>query len=229
MKKLLIIALVFVSLFALVACGETKEPIDLVNEKISLQETKLYTADSEDYFAELRLVDGEDVTALDGKVGEKSVKYIFKLKPKKLDMMNGEYSVTISGDKGSENIKIEKDVMGMSYSAKLMNIDKAGVPSRLTIVYNDKNFEMELADMMKDITCDSKKAVEIAYNELKDALKDDLTKKEFLREVTVRYINNSKDATSPYYWYVSMLKSKDDYFAVLIDPKDGKVINKKVL
>lgn len=229
MKKLLITALILVCLFALVACGETKEPIDLVNEKISLMETKLYTADSEDYFAELRLVDGENVTTLDGKVGEKSVNYIFKLKPKKLDMMNGEYSITITGDKGSEAVKIEKDVMGMSYSAKLANIDKAGIPSRLTIVYNDKNFEMELADMMKDVTCDAKKAVEVAYNELKDNLKDDFTKKEFLREITVRYINNRKDASSPYYWYVSMIKSKDEYFAVLINPKDGSVINKKVM
>lgn len=228
MKKLLIIALVFVCLFALVACGETKEPIDLVNEKISLIETKLYTSDSEDYFAELRLVDGENVTNLDGKVGEKSINYIFKLKPKKLDMMNGEYSVTITGDKGSEAVKIEKDVMGISYSAKLSSMENVGTPSRLTVVYNDKNFEMELADMMKDITCDAKKAIEIAYNELKDELKDDFTKKEFLREVTVRYINNRKDTSSPYYWYVSMIKSKDEYFAVLVNPKDGCVINKKV-
>lgn len=210
---------------ALVACGEKADEIDQIMNKISYREECVMTGDNTDFHVKYVKGVKEESFVADGKCENVKEFASITLRPINVDMLGYEYSYTLTGTEGSLSGKFTKNVLGGSYSHNITVPTAIGVVTGVSIIYNEQNVAIELKDRTADgITSD--KAIEYAYNALKEELKDSFVDGEFNREVYVRFINDRQNPQSKYLWYVSFMKDNAHYNSVLIDPESGKIITK---
>ena len=72
---------------------------------------------------------------------------------------------------------------------------------------------------------DNIKALEIAVSAFQTEIDAAIAEGGFDRETYVKLVRNDHDPNGGYYWFVSFIKDKDDYWAALIDSKTGEVVS----
>lgn len=229
MKKKLIlifltIALAATAVFALVACKDETTPS--INDYVSYDQYMLYSAHDSDLTVSITGIKREDVFIADGKVGQVSDYVRITMRPVKAEILTKEYSYTIVGEIGSLSGNLGKDGFGVSFSADLHELGEIGKISAVKITYGDTVKELEVVDKCDGII-DSKTALDKAYEVFKADIEPALQDKSFSREVYVKLVNDGKNPDSDYYWFVSFISSKEDYWAVLVDTADGSIISSR--
>ena len=81
--------------------------------------------------------------------------------------------------------------------------------------------------MLKDFIS-TEQIISIVAKEFKNELAEFDNAEVFPREVYIKFINDSDDEANPYYFYISIIGGSEDYWSILIEPRVGTVINKRV-
>lgn len=129
-----------------------------------------------------------------------------------------------------DNKNYEGDFLINPYDQTFV-IDLKFVPNQtnnfaISVVNNNQTFDYTLVNELTDGDVDCNEAVKIAENTLANALKEKIEKGETY-EVYVRLINSQNKDFKPC-WYVSIYTTKNQLFAVAIDPKSKIVLARKV-
>lgn len=205
-----------ICLFA-VACDKLNPPQP---DPVSFRQTALYTGGNNNFAIELTGGQSEELFVADGIVGEVHDYVTLCVTPLHVDLFNNEYTYTLTGDKGEVSGALTKDNFGATYTAQVENYASIGTPTQVSVSCKDNKQDITLTDKMQGII-DSNRAMEIAQTTLADKLAADNKD----REIYIRFINDSSQQDSPYYWYVAYIAAPTDYYSVLINPASGEVLS----
>ena len=93
----------------------------------------------------------------------------------------------------------------------------------VAVTYGETTAEVALENAITEI--DNVRALEIAAETFKEDIDAALASGGFGRETYVKLVRNDHDPEGGYYWFVSFIADRDDYWAALIDSKTGEVIS----
>ena len=74
----------------------------------------------------------------------------------------------------------------------------------------------------------AKRALEIAASAFKAEIDAAVAAGGFDRETYVKLVRNDHDPEGGFYWFVSFIKDRDDYWAALIDSVTGEVVSTRI-
>lgn len=230
MKKLIrltsIIALVIVIALVFVACKAKKTNYELVCEKVSTSQQTLYVANDEHFDIKLSTTRQEELFIADGKVDKLIDLTVLTIVPKDAANLNKTYEYTIAGEQEKLTGSIAKSKLGAMLVAKVSEIEKIGTPISITITEGENVYTLELQDKLQGIIS-SEEALEKGYNHFKEDIDSALATDTFDREGYVKLITKRGSTDSEYYWYVSFIKDKSDYWSAIVDPSTGEVISSR--
>lgn len=227
MKKIaIIIAVCAVMVTVLCACTNVDYEKKL-SDNITFAEYEVYEGMSDNF--DVKYTEGvkEELMGADGKVGNLINYSTLRIVPKYMDLFDKEYSYKLTGEKGEAEGIMTKDMFGISYSAQVENAAELGTLQQVTVSYDDKSETIVLTDMLKDFIS-TEQIISIVAKEFKNELEEFDNAEVFPREVYIKFINDSSDEANPYYFYVSVIGGSEDYWSILIEPRVGTVINKRV-
>lgn len=227
-KKLLIIAAIAaiaITSVCLSACKGGTEGMT-ISDTLSYNQYMLYSGENDEFRVSVTGVKKEELFISDGKIGNLVDSVKVTLRPVSAAMLDNEYSYRVKGELGSVEGKLSKDGFGVTFSSELTGLSEIGEIECAVIMYSDKSVDIPLTNRIS-AQVDSAKALEIAYNQFKDEIDVALKEGTFNRESYVKLVHNDNAADSGYYWFVSFIAAKDDYWAVLIDSKDGTVVSSR--
>lgn len=225
MKKVATIIIALITICILVACNPIGSKLKL-EEKVSYFETHLYTGESGNFAVNITRGQKEDIFIADGSVGNLKNFSVLKVTPLSMDLFNKQYCYKVIGTSGELTGDLAKDMFGVSFSKEIENIDSIGDLMSVTITSTTINEVIELNNRLKDMIS-WEDVLEIAGTEFKDKIATEVDAEVFNREIHIKFINNRTDRNSPYYWYIALVASKTDYWALLLDPETGEIISKK--
>ncbi len=222
MKKfiaLICIVLVIGLAFSLVGCKDKPQESEK-KDCISYIQTTFFKGNNQNF--EVKICQGvsELLFVADGKTNEKKPFSRITLTPNSVDLFENEYTFQVIGDKGEVSGSFNKESFGAYYMADI-SLETIGTPQHVVISYQNNKKEIELTNMLSG--CIS--ALD-ALNKAQEALNENLEKDNKDREIYIRMINNQSNPQSTYYWYVAFIANPQDYYAVLVNPTDGTIINK---
>ena len=224
MKKRILIAVVLLlalaAAFCLAACDE--ESFDIKNT-LSYDQYMFYFGKTDDLELSVTGVNKEELFISDGKVGEKKDSVNISLRPLKPAMLNYEYSYVLTGESGSLQGNLQKDNFGVTFTAELQGAENIGKILSVAVTYGETTAEVALENAITEI--DNVRALEIAAETFKEDIDAALSSGGFGRETYVKLVRNDHDPEGGYYWFVSFIADRDDYWAALIDSKTGEVIS----
>lgn len=225
MKRKILLAFAVISIIVVAAgvCACTQEEEFKLEDTLSYDQYMYYFGQTEDFEAEVTGVNREELFISDGEVGEKKDVVTLSIRPLKPAMLNYEYSYTITGESGTLQGSLEKDSFGVSSSARLENIADIGKIISVTLTYGENTAEIALENAITEI--DNVKALEIAYTAFQAEIDEAVANGGFGRETYVKIVRNDHSPEGGYYWFVSFIKDRDDYWAALIDSKTGEVVS----
>ncbi|MCM1306782.1 MAG: PepSY domain-containing protein [Bacteroides sp.] len=219
MKKkiylVLTLILVFICVFALVACNKPQEK---ANDNVSRRTDAYFAGESETFAVSVEKGRRERTFIADGKATD-VVDFcqitVIPLKSNDYESIN----FVINGDDTTLSGEITASDFG-EYSA---TVELGFTPKSVTVTAGSDTSEIDLTDMLE-----GKLTAQDAINIAKEAFKDKLTAEseegKAEREVYVKLITG--DRTS-YYYYVSFIGDGADYLAALIDPSTGDIVSKR--
>ncbi len=229
MKKAFVIffsAILIVSLmFAAVGCKK-EEKQHILAQNISYIQTALYAGQSLNFSVSVAKGRSEKLFIADGKSGELKEFNTLIVVPLNIDLFNNAYKYKLIGATGELEGDLTKDSFGASFSAELSDISQIGELSSITILSINFEDQIALANKLSDMI-DAMEALAIAEKNLEAKIKSETADNAYNREIYIKFINDSKNFDSPYYWYVAYIASPTDYWTVLIDPTSGEVLSKK--
>lgn len=225
MKKKFCISLLLIAIISciFVACTPKKSILDTLAEEISYTQEGLYCGSSDNFTVSLSLIKKEDSFIADGVVGKLINENTLSIKPSKIDLLDRSYSYCLSGESGTLEGALLKDILGVTFSAMIENIQGIGTPLKLTITYDDISEEILLTNQLEGAIT-YMQALESAYNNFKEQIDIALQEKNFGREIYIKYVSDNYNDEKSNYWYVSFIKDRNDYFCALIDPKTGEIV-----
>ncbi|MBQ9145667.1 MAG: hypothetical protein IJX70_04330 [Clostridia bacterium] len=218
MKHIRIVALIVVIL-VLVLCACTPKEEEVPSPISYIQQT-LYTGGNNNFLVNMSSGRSEELFVADGKVGEVHDFVLISVVPLHVDLFNYSYTYILKGEKGEKTGELIKDSFGAGFSAEIEEIESVGKPISLVLCYQEKEEDITIENKLESMI-NGVEAIEIAENTLKESLERDGKE----REIYVKYINDSSNPESPYYWYVAYIASPADYYSVLISPTDGNVVS----
>lgn len=222
-----VIALSLVGILIFAGCSKEVDRFDLVKAKISHEQHDLYAGAGENFSASIVIGKKEKTFLADGKVGEMGEYCSITLTPKKVDLYDKQFVYKVVGESGEATGSLVKNLLGASFGGEITEYAKLGAIKSISVTCDNLTEEIPLTNkMLGCITYD--KALEYAYNSIKDTLTDeDFADNTFSKEVYIKFINDRTNPDSEYYWYVSMIKDNENFCAILIDPKTGAIISQR--
>lgn len=221
--SVIVVLFSLIAVFALVSCEKDINKLELVNNKVSYIEKEHLRYESEMFNVLFVRGEREKHFIADGKCVEVSSFSTITLDPIAADLIGKNFSYKIVGESGEATGTLTKNILGITYSTVLDSNINIGKIVKTEITIDEETTEITFTNALEN-KISAEKAIEYAYNELESALADSFDKNEFKREVYVRYINDTHDRLSPYYWYVSFMADNSDYKSVLINPDNGAPI-----
>lgn len=219
-KKIsVILAIILLTLCFFVGCNPDSNPECEEKSNISYIQNMFYHGKSANFEVKISCGKSEVLFIADGKTNECKNFSTITVIPCSVDLYNHEYTFTLTGDKGEVSGSLVKDSFGAYYQADI-EIEKVGNITNVKLTYGKKDEEITLANML-DGKIDATKALDTA----KDALKEKLNADNKDREIYIRMINNTNKPESEYFWYVAFIATPTDYYSVLINPEDGKIVS----
>lgn len=194
-----------------------------ITKTLSYDQYMYYYGATEDFEVSVTGVNREELFISDGKVGEIKDSVKLSLRPLKPALLNYEYTYVLTGESGTLQGSLQKDSFGVSSSAELTDLNSVGAIRSITITYGENVKEVALENAVTEV--DNKKALEIAVSAFQTEIDAAVADGGFDRETYVKLVRNDHDPNGGYYWFVSFIKDKDDYWAALIDSKTGEVVS----
>lgn len=228
-KAFIVIALILALLFTLVACKSEpqEEEKSALEKRVSTCHDAVYVGANDDFSADFILGEKEKLIEIDGMVGEMTPFATLTVTPRSADLYNNTYTYTLKGEAGERSGELTKDVVGAAFTAEVEEAKEIGKVISVTVACEGiLSSDVTLADKMEG-TLPRKEILAIAEREFADAIKAETDTGNLEREIYVKLVNALSE-DSPYYYYVSFIKSPSDYWALLLDPTTGEVISKKV-
>lgn len=228
-KKLLIVSVVLIAVIAccvFAACKPPKTNLEQVADLISAKQDGLWTGSCESFRITLTKTTEEETFLADGVVGVQKERVVLSLRPATTDFLEKEYTYVLKGETGELKGSLQKDRIGIAFTAQINDFAAIGKVNGLVIGYDDVETEIALTDRLENMIAYDK-ALEIAYNAYHEQIDEALADGGFKREVYLRLVNDRRDPDSDYLWYVSFIAGRDDYWSVMIRPDDGTVVSKR--
>lgn len=223
---LIVALLIIASAFALVGCNKKDTNFDSVKSQISHIQKEILQGKTDNFRVKLISGSKEKDFVIDGKVGDLKEFTSLSVTPINIDMYEKTFTFKLIGKDGEITGELKKNILGTSFNADITDRKKIGELVSVEITGENVSDNIALIDILKDCI-DADKALESAYNAVKDDLKSEFVDGRFTREVFIKLINDRNSADSPYYWYVSMMKDTNSFISILINPSDGKIISIK--
>ncbi|MDR3216830.1 MAG: hypothetical protein LBT55_05380 [Clostridiaceae bacterium] len=226
MKKILTAALLLCSVFLLFGCNNNKVKDYKLTDNVSYSQTHLYQGTNENFVVEISLGSKETLFIADGKIG--TVEPFSEISVRALRAESGDsvYGFNVISGETVISGEMEKNIFTGAY---VSDIDLSGVKDGITsieITADGVSKTVELANLLSGVLS-WQDALNIAADEFKDRIKEAKTDGVLPREIYVKYVRDSRDPSSPYYWYVSFIGENNDIWAVLIDSGNGAILTKK--
>ena len=225
-KVLLILLVLTLSASAVIAAACTDEEEFDITKTLSYDQYMYYYGGTQDFEVSVTGVNKEELFISDGKVGEMKDSVKLTLRPLKPALLNYEFSYTLTGEAGTLQGSLEKDSFGVSSSAELTDIASIGALQSVTITYGEEVTEAALENAVTEI--DNKRALEIAASAFKAEIDAAVAAGGFDRETYVKLVRNDHNPEGGFYWFVSFIKDRDDYWAALIDSVTGEVVSTRI-
>lgn len=226
-SRIALIVLLIVLTVVLNACQEKTTNLEKLNKYISTYQTALYAGGDELFNVNVVDINQEETFLADGIVGEIKNDTTISLKVKDVNYLEKTYTYKVIGELGSVEGTMQKDKLGISFVSSLENIHDIGNITKAIISYDDTQKEFELVNVLKD-AIDYNKALEISYNNFLEKIDTMLDNNTFDREIYIRVIEDKHNLSNDYYWYVSFIKNREDYFSTLVSLK-GEVVTSKIM
>ena len=223
-KAILPIVILAVIIVACVGCTkDQKTNLEKLSERASYMQTALYTASDDNFDVSLSVVTQEEHFIADGKIDKVMEITTLTLAPRNADALANTYEYTIKGSKSSATGSISKNKLGINLACKIENISELGDIESLTLTLGETSLEYTLANLCP-AECDGSNAFEIAYTHYQEKIDAALADNSFDRECYVKLLTQTEEE-GKYYWYVSFIKDKSDYWSAIVDPQTNEVIN----
>ncbi len=223
-------AIILCVALAFAGCEKPKTTYEKLCDNVSYMQTGYYIAEDDNFDVKLSSTRQEELFIADGKADAKKDITLLTLTPKDSANLSKTYEYTLTGDKSSVSGSITKSRLGINMSCKIQNAAEIGAPKTLEIKEKDTEntpVKLELQDKCPAQT-DANAALEIAYTHYKDAIDQAINSKTFDRECYVKLLCQSQGSDEPeYYWYVSFIKDKNDYWSVIINPENKEIVSSR--
>ena len=185
-------------------------------------QSALYVASDDNFEVSLTVVAQEGHFIADGKIDKVSVISKLTLTPSNTDALDNTYEYTLTGSKASLTGSISKNRMGINLSSRIENFAQLGEAQSLTLTMGETTYEYTLENVCPT-DCDGASALEIAYARFQEEIDAALAENSFDRECYVKLVDKADDGK--YFWYVSFIKDKGDYWSAIVDPQTKEVIH----
>lgn len=228
MKKTIALIIVIVIIVALTACNPAPSEEPLV-KNISYAHTSMFSGNNECFYASLTMGIKEKVFQIDGQSANVEDYIRLTILPLTFNYFNRIYTYELKGSKGTIEGGFKKDIFGSGYAADIESLDNVGDIESLVIFLDEEEFTIELSNRMEG-KLSYLDILKIAKVELAELIEEEENSEEgFTREIIIKFINDSKNAESPYYWYIAFASSDDNYWSMLIDSETGDIITKRTI
>lgn len=229
MKKFILIffSVVIIAALSALAAGCSPDGSNVTADNISYIQTALYTGQSLNFTVSIAKGRSEQLFIADGKAGELKEFNTLTVTPLNIDLLNNTYTYRLVGANGELEGALAKDSFGASYTAELSDIASLGALVSIKIIAVSIEDDICLVDRLADML-DAMEALKLARQSLEEQIVAETTDDRLDREIYIKFINDAKNPTSPYYWYVAYIASPTDYWTVLIDPSTGEIVSKKI-
>lgn len=212
---------------ALSACQKPKTNYEKLCDNVSYMQTGLYTANDENFDVKLTTTTQEELFIADGKANAQIELSVLTIVPSNTANLSKTYEFTLTGANSSVSGTIKKSRLGINLLCNVEDIKNIGVPQTLTLKDGDDTYTFQLENKCANIT-DGNKALEIAYNHYQERIDAALEENTFDRECYVKLLSQTNENNEPeYFWYVSFIKDKNDYWATIIDPITKEVVSSR--
>ncbi len=220
-----IISVVVAMAVMLVGCNKVDKKLQSMQNSISYYNSQMLVAEDSTFYVEV--VGGERESALiaDGEVGEMTSYCLLNVTPINVDMTNKAINFKVTGENGVYEGSLEKNILGISYTANISEPDKLGNIKSLTLSIGETKFDYTLNNIMLGI--DYKKAVESVYNNCSSDLESMFDGNDFKSEVYIKISCDRSKNPKEYFWFVNVVENSDNMFCVLVDMQTGEIIAKK--
>ncbi len=209
---------------ACVGCTQPKKTtLELLADRTSYMQNSMYTANDENFDVTLSVITQEEHFIADGKTENVMEISTLVLTPHNVDLLSNTYEYTLTGSQSSVSGSISKNRLGINLACKINDISTLGDLQKLTLTLGENSIEYELTDICPE-EVDGSGALEIAYNHYQQKIDAAFESKTFDRECYVKLITQTEEE-GKYYWYVSFIKDKGDYWAAVVDPQTKEVVN----
>jgi Peptidase propeptide and YPEB domain. len=227
MKKLITVMLLVLSVFGFCACKKEDKSLDL-KSNVSFAHTEYYSGENELFHVSVTSGIKENPYIADG-VQNGTVDFLeICVVPQKTELSDKTFSYTLYYEGGEVSGELTRDNVKHAYKASVDVGDNRDKLIKLTIAYDDVISEIELTDRLAD-AISWEQALDMAKTALAAEIEGNLSDEGKLpREICVKFIRDSRNPSSDYFWYVSFVSSEGGYWAVLLEPRTGEVISKKV-
>jgi len=229
MKKstLIFFSVVIIVVLSALAAGCSPDDSNVAADNISYIQTALYTGQSLNFTISIAKGRSEQLFIADGKAGELKEFNTLLVTPLNIDLLNNTYTYRLVGANGELEGALAKDSFGVSYTAELSDIASLGALTSIKIIAVSIEDDICLVDRLADML-DAMEALNLARKSLEEQIVGETADSRVDREIYIKFINDAKNPTSPYYWYVAYIASPTDYWTVLIDPSTGEIVSKKI-
>ena len=226
MKKIIAgIMCVLCACLLLVGCSKKGEKVNW-NDRVNYYQTAYYGGTTTGLCAVVSCGVKEKDFVIDGEIGETVPFCTLTLIPLTAESVKPAYNYVLVGENGKAEGALIKEIFGSAYYADIEKAEELGKIKSVCVTAGEEiSAEITLTDKMAE-GLDYKAALEIAINECGDKLNAESADGK-LPEISLRFAGDKRNSENPCYWYVTIASSVDDFMALLIDPKDGKVLTKK--
>ncbi len=219
MKKFFALIISFAIAFCFVGCTEKEYT------NVSYRCTGYFVGKCDKFKVVLTCGERESPYMADGEVGDMMEFCVINLKPLDLSAKNQNYTFCITIGEEKYTGVMNKDVFGSGFS-KDVGRDLSDNLSSVIISDGEKEYPIELENMMANAIISERDALDISNNEFSNELKQ-MEENGEQSEIYVKFVCDSTGDESFYYWYVAHVKTGGEYMAVLIDIVSGDVIAKR--
>ena len=219
MKKLLLIIISITLIFSLTACKEEEYT------NISYEHSGYFIGKCDEFKLIVTCGKRESPYIADGEAGDMVEFTLITLKPLNASATGKSYTYNISIDGEEFRGALNKDVFGSSFS-KDVGIDISEKLSAITISDGDREYPIELENMMSNAIITPKDAIKISINEFNVELSQ-FEKEGKSNEIYLKFVCDSTGDESFYYWYVAHVFEGGKHLSVLLDIVSGDIIAKR--
>lgn len=198
------------------ACNKTTD--DTPSDNICRITEEFYAGESDAFYASIEKGRREATFIADGvarDVGDFAELTILPLKSNSYKTLG----YTISDDVSTLSGEISVGKHGEFVASIALDF----LPTKITVCVDEVGDEIELSSVLEG-AISAEQAIEIAKNELQNAIDKEYDEGKPEREIYLKLI--SADRTT-YFYYVSFIGEGVDYWAMLINPQTGDIVSRK--